>query len=100
MSSELSLVELESELVAELPERSLMRRKRHQAWGWFPHASASASASNGSASNGNATYQINFNPQIVINNGTIGGNGLSIESNNENTNHSNQTGVPINFGIL
>jgi hypothetical protein len=99
MSNELSLVELEGELAAELPERSLMRRKRHQSWGWFPHASASASASYGSASNGNATYQVNFNPQIVINNGTVGGAGIQIGSNNANANTATQNALPINFGI-
>src|SRR5260221_14350522 len=98
MTHELTLAELESELAAELPERNLLRRRR-QAYGWFPHASAHASASNGSAANSNATYQINFNPQIVINNGTIGGNGLSIESNNANANHAQQNAVPINFSI-
>ncbi len=98
MTHELSLAELERELTAELPERSLMRRRR-QAYGWFPHASAHASASFGSAANSNATRQINFNPQIVINNGTIGG-GLSIESNNLNANAAQQNAVPINFGIL
>jgi hypothetical protein len=99
MTHELSLVELETELSAELPERSLMRRKRHQAWGWFPHASASASASYGSASNANATYQVNFNPQIVINNGTVGGAGISVDSHNRNNNTATQNALPINFGI-
>ncbi len=91
MTHELCLVELESELVAELPTRNLMRRRRG--------ARARASASFGSAANANATDQINFNPQIVINNGTIGGNGLSIESFNRNFNTAQQTAVPINFGI-
>ncbi len=91
MTHELSLAELESELVAELPTRNLLRRRKR--------ASAHASASNGSAANANATYQINFNPQIVINNGTIGGNGLSIESFNRNFNTSQQNAVPINFSI-
>ncbi len=98
MSTELSLAELENELATALPDRALMRRKKH-AWGWFPGASAHASASYGSGSNGNATYQINFNPQIVINNGTVGGAGISIDSHNLNHNTATQTATPINFGI-
>jgi hypothetical protein len=88
---ELSLVELESELSAELPTRNLMRRRKR--------ASAHASASFGSAANANATYQINFNPQIVINNGTVGYGGISLESHNENTNQAIQNALPINFGL-
>ncbi len=91
MTHELSLAELESELAAELPTRTLLRRRGARA-----HASARASF--GSAANANATYQINFNPQIVINNGTLGG-GLSIDSHNLNANAAQQTAVPINFSI-
>jgi hypothetical protein len=98
MTHELSLVELESELAAELPTRNLLRRRKRQAWGWFPQASAHAS--NGSGANANATYQINFNPQVVINNGSVGLGGISLESHNQNTNQAIQNAVPINFGIL
>lgn len=99
--TELSLLELDGELAAELPARNLMRRKKkHAAYGWFPKASASASASYGSASNANATYQINFNPQIVINNGTISNAGIGLLSGNANGNANTQTGVPINFSVL
>jgi hypothetical protein len=98
MTHELSLAELESELAAELPTRNLMRRRKRQPFGWFPQASAHAS--NGSAANANATYQINFNPQIVINNGTVGLGGISLESHNQNDNSAIQNAVPINFGIL
>jgi hypothetical protein len=87
---ELSLVELDSELAAELPTRNLMRRKG---------ASAHAKASFGSASNANATYQVNFNPQIVINNGTVGGAGIRVSSFNRNNNSAIQNALPINFGI-
>jgi hypothetical protein len=92
MMSELSLVELESELVAELPTRNLLRRHR---------AHASARASHGSAAASNATYQINFNPQVVINNGVIAGP-LSIISHNTNNNATNQSLTPLNIlsGLL
>jgi hypothetical protein len=92
MTHELSLAELDSELAAELPTRNLLRRRKR--------ASAHASASNGSGANANATYQINFNPQIVINNGSVGLGGISLESHNRNDNSSIQNAVPINFGIL
>ena len=91
MTHELSLVELESELSAELPTRNLMRRRKR--------ASAHASASFGSAANANATYQINFNPQVVINNGKIDGGGIRISSFNHNNNDNTQNAVPINFGL-
>jgi len=100
MTHELSLAELEGELNAELPTRNLLRRRKRQSFGWFPHASSHASASFGSASNANATYQVNFNPQIVINNGKVDGHGIDISSFNHNNNDNTQTAVPINFGIL
>jgi hypothetical protein len=77
---ELSLAELECEFSAELPTRSLLRaRARH-----------------GSAAASNRTYQVNFNPQVVINNGTIGG-GLNLSSHNFNFNHTTQNLQPVNI---
>ncbi len=99
MSHELSMTELEGELCADLPERNMMRRGR---WGWRHRhsfgARSSAFASFGSAANSNATEQVNFNPQIVINNGFVGGAGIHVSSHNENNNFTNQSAVPINFG--
>jgi hypothetical protein len=95
MSHELSMAELEGELVAELPTRNMMRRHRHRRHHFF---GTSAHASFGSAANANSTQQINFNPQIVINNGNVGGAGIHVSSHNTNVNHTNQTAVPINFG--
>jgi len=97
MSHELSMAELEGELVAELPTRNLMRWRRHRRHHSFG-ASSSAHASFGSAANSNSTQQINFNPQIVINNGNVGGAGIHVSSHNSNVNHTNQTAIPINFG--
>jgi len=98
MSHELNMAELEGELCAELPTRNLMRWRRHRRSHRFFGASSSAFASFGSAANSNATQQINFNPQIVINNGDVGG-GIHISSHNENNNTTNQSAVPINFGF-
>jgi hypothetical protein len=98
MSNELNMAELDGELCAELPDRNMMRhhrRRRHHAVG----ARSSAFASFGSAANSNSTSQINFNPQIVINNGRVGGSGISVSSHNSNFNTTNQTAVPINFGF-
>jgi hypothetical protein len=89
MTQELSLAELESELSAELPDRTLMRRHR---------GGASARASFGSVANANRTYQINFNPQVLINTGNVNGN-ILVTSNNRNANTATQFGTPINFGI-
>jgi hypothetical protein len=88
---ELSLVELESELAAELPTRNLLRRRRH--------GGTSARASFGSGANANSTDQQNFNPQTVVNTGRVSGQGISLESHNENSNWNTQTATPINFGI-
>jgi hypothetical protein len=90
------MAELESEMCAELPERNMLRRRRHHARRFF--GGTSASASFGSAANANSTRQVNFNPQIVINNGFVGGSGIHISSHNENNNFTNQSAVPINFG--
>jgi hypothetical protein len=95
MSHELSMAELEGELVAELPTRNLMRRRHRRSRRFF---GTSAFASFGSAANANSTEQVNFNPQIVINNGFVGGSGIHISSHNENNNFTNQSAVPINFG--
>lgn len=101
MTNELSLGELESELCAELPVRNLLRRRcrcRHSHR--LHHAvGGGTSASNGSAANSNRTTQVNFNPQIVVNNGNAGTGGIHIDSHNQNNNTNNQTGIPINFSI-
>src|SRR5689334_7000457 len=94
---ELSLVELETELAAELPTRSLMRVKKSSKGG---RASAHANGSFGSGANASAIYQVNFNPQIVINNGNLEHAGISLDSHNDNFAHATQTATPINFGIL
>jgi hypothetical protein len=94
------MAELESELCAELPERNLMRRhKRFSRRHHFStrHGFSGAHASFGSAAASNSTTQVNFNPQIVINNGRVGG-GVNLSSHNANFNTTNQNLVPINFG--
>lgn len=110
LNLEMSLSELEGELCAELPQRNLMRRRcrcrRHYynrgyyGGGYgngYYGGNGGAFASFGSAANSNSTYQVNFNPQIAINNGNAGG--ISIDSHNVNSNVSNQTALPINFGL-
>jgi hypothetical protein len=103
MRYELSLVELESELAAELPTRNLLRRRRR-------HGGTSAKASFGSGANANSTDQQNFNPQTVVNTGRVEsqpvptwtedrGGGISVESYNQNDNSNTQTATPINFGL-
>ncbi len=87
---ELSLVELERELAAELPTRNLLRRRRG--------AHASARASFGSGANANATEQENINPQTVVNTGNVWGD-IDLDSHNRNSNHTTQTATPINFGL-
>jgi hypothetical protein len=91
MTHDLSVEELENEQCVELPTRTLLRRRRHHGGG--------ASASFGSAANANRTTQINFNPQIVINNGKVDGGGIDINSHNTNDNDNTQTATPLNFGI-
>ena len=90
MMYELSLVELERELAAELPTRNLLRRRR---------VHASARAAFGSAANANATHQENSNPQTVVNTGHVGGQGIELESDNQNENRNTQTATPLNFGF-
>jgi len=92
MKNELSIGELESELSAELPTRNLLRRRRHR-------ASAHAHASFGSAANANSTHQSNNNPQTVVNTGHVWGAGINVSSHNSNRNTTNQTAVPIDFGL-
>jgi hypothetical protein len=92
MKNELSIGELESELSAELPTRNLLRRRRHR-------ASAHAHASFGSAANANSTHQSNSNPQTVVNLGHVSGAGINVSSHNSNHNTTNQSAVPINFGL-
>lgn len=104
---ELSLVELESELFAELPTRDLMcarrrRRKKHHR----QHAGNNGtSANNGSVANSNSTKQVIFNPQVAIVTG-VNGNGAGLQGNgalitqaglNTNGNTNTQFGVPVNF---
>ncbi len=84
---ELSLVELESELAAELPTRNLLRRRR---------GGASARASFGSAAAANETSQSNWNPQTVINTGFIFGR-VNVTSHNTNNNFTQQTLTPVNI---
>jgi hypothetical protein len=91
MSHELSMSELESELCTELPERQLMRHRRRH------HGGTSAHAAYGSGAAANSTHQVNFNPQIVINNGNHSG-GSFVTSHNSNHNTTNQNVLPINFG--
>jgi hypothetical protein len=90
---ELSLVELESELSAELPTRNLMRRRRHMGGGTSAHASF------GSGANANSTDQLNSNAQTVVNSGTVKSGGIRVSSYNTNSNHNTQTATPLNFGI-
>jgi hypothetical protein len=89
---ELSLVELESELSAELPTRNLLRRRRR-------HGGTSAKASFGSGANANSTDQLNSNAQTVVNTGEVKHEGISVESYNQNDNSNTQTATPLNFGI-
>ena len=99
---ELSLVELESELSAELPARTLMSRRKMK-YGFHPNSSAHAN--NGSVANGNSTNQVIFNPQIAIITGVnTGGAGLQANGAliaqaglDSNANTNTQFGVPVNF---
>jgi hypothetical protein len=99
---EMSLIELESELAAELPTRSLMSRRKMK-YGFHPHSSAHAN--NGSVANANSTNQVIFNPQIAIITGVNNG-GAGLQANgaliaqaglDSNTNGNTQFGVPVNF---
>ena|SRR5579863_9346192 len=103
---EMSLSELESELAAELPERSLMSRRKMR-YGYHPN-SGGTHANNGSVANGNSTNQVIFNPQIAIitgvNNAGTGGAGAQFNGAlvaqaglNGNGNGSTQYGVPVNY---
>jgi hypothetical protein len=89
---ELSLVELESELSAELPTRNLLRRRRS-------HGGTSARASFGSGANANSTDQLNSNAQTVVNTGKVHGDGIELESYNKNDNWNTQTATPLNFSV-
>jgi hypothetical protein len=87
---ELSLVELEAELAAELPARPMLRARAH--------------AHHGSVANANSTRQVIFNPQIAIitgvNGGLIGANTVPLviqAGGNSNANTGTQFGVPTNF---
>ena len=93
MKIELSIGELESELSAELPTRNLLRRRRHHRGGTSAHASF------GSAANANSTHQTNSNGQTVVNLGHVEGAGIRVSSHNTNNNTTNQTALPINFGL-
>jgi hypothetical protein len=112
----MSLNELESELSAALPIRTLMSRRHGRRM-----SSASAHANNGSVANGNSTSQSISNPQSVVatgvNNAGNGGNGgigaqiplggglqinaalaLQVGANN-NSNSNTQYGVPVNEAV-
>jgi hypothetical protein len=106
---ELSLVELESELSAELPTRDLMccrrRRKKHHRHHSGNGGNNGTSANNGSVANSNSTKQVIFNPQVAIVTGVNGG-GAGVQGNgalitqaglNSNSNTNTQFGVPVNF---
>ncbi len=93
---ELSLIELESELSAELPTRTLMSRR---------HGRRGTSANNGSVANGNSTSQSINNAQTAallgVNSGYAGlqANGalvLQLGLNN-NSNTNTQFGTPVNY---
>src|SRR5690242_2899612 len=79
---ELSLVELETELAAELPSRSLMRVKKSKKYG---HGGVSANGSFGSGVNAAGTMQTNSNPQTVVNVGNLSRAGIRLSSCNSNS---------------
>jgi hypothetical protein len=95
---ELSLVELESELSAELPARELMSRRRG--------ARAHAHANNGSVANANATSQTISAPQTAVLTGVNTAGLLGIQQANAalvaqvglntNSNSNTQFGTPVN----
>ena len=105
MTYELSLVELESELSSELPERSLMSCRRRRSRRHHHGGGNGTSANNGSVANSNSTNQVIFNPQVAIVTGVNGGpagrqtNGALIAQvgANSNSNTNTQFGVPVNF---
>ncbi len=124
MTNELSLAELESELCAELPTRNLMRRRRlrffkrsfrfsHERFercdcerfggerfnnfgGGGEFFGGGGGFFGGSAFASNETFQSNFNPQVLVNNGFSGGG--SISSFNSNFNATSQFVSPVNIG--
>ncbi len=71
MMRELSLLELDRELAAELPERSLMRLHRRHAHVHAP-SRGGAEAMFGSAAANNSTQQGNSNSQSLLNSGFTG----------------------------
>jgi hypothetical protein len=113
---ELSLIELESELAAALPARSLMSRRHGRRIG-------GTSANNGSVANGNSTGQTISNSQTTVGTGVssaatqgnINGGGvpdskielpcgltlngaLVIQAGlNSNSNTNTQSGTPVNL---
>src|SRR5579863_6782643 len=103
ITMEMSIVELESELAAALPTRTLMSRRHGRRMG-----SASAHANNGSVANGNSTSQSIMNSQSAVltgvNNAGTGGimtlptgaqfnGGLVIQAGlNSNSNSNTQFG--------
>ena len=93
---ELSFVELESELSAELPTRNLMRRHRMR-YGYHPHSGNSASANNGSGAN-SAKQNIYIVPvQIAISNGGDAKN--EIKGGIDVGQLLGQTNVPTNLAL-
>jgi hypothetical protein len=113
---ELSTAELEGQLCVELPTRALMRHRRHRrgfargygyghygnggyGYGGYGYGGYGGTfASFGSAAASNTTFQSNFNPQIAVNNGFVGG-GFGISSFNSNANFTNQVLTPVNIGF-
>jgi hypothetical protein len=97
---EMSIVELESELAAALPTRTLMSRRHGRRM-----SSGGTSANNGSVANGNSTSQSIMNSQTAVltgvNNGPAGAqfNGALVAQigANNNSNSNTQFGTPVNF---
>ncbi len=98
---EMSLIELESELAAALPTRSLMSRRHGRR-----HGSTSAKANFGSVANANSTSQTVSNPQTAVLTGINSDPARRLQANaalvlqvghNTNSNTNTQFGTPVNF---
>lgn len=87
MKAELSIAELEGELVTELPKRDLMHHHRHHSRR-FSHRGGM----NGSVTNVNHTTQIIVNPQVAVN---LGRGNINQFGGNSNRNSSTQIGIPV-----
>ncbi len=82
---ELSLTELEGELAATLPTRTLMSRRR-------AHSSGGTHANNGSVANGNSTSQNISNSQTAVGTGV---SSLATQGNN----NGGADGAPAQFEL-